>query len=247
MALNFNELKGYGEWSTARCLKGEDPRDLGAFARHLEGLGADYTDLRRYGVPDITAPPVPAVYRPQVVDFLVPAQINGLAVIQGKFAATPKGVILHGSESGSTTNTVYEEWVGTCKYVQKGALRFTKTGEPYYVSWNATIGEDIVGRHMKPGTWGWNAGEESALFIGVELAHARTVLSISDAQVNALAWYIADECRGAFPTMPLFFPLHSELPQGISVGKVDLYPRGSVVGNDFRKRLMVRLTSLGVH
>lgn len=176
----------------------------------------------------------------------MPAHISGLPVIQGTFAHVPQGVILHGTESGSTTNTVAQEWLGTCQYVQAGALRYTEKGEPYYVAWQATGGEDIIGRHMAINQWGWHAGADSHEFLGYEFAHARTVLPISDAQVNAFCWWFQHEARATYPMIPAIFPLHSETAQGQSIGKVDAFPKGSAEGAALKARIIKRLHEVGV-
>ncbi len=51
--LNISELRTYGEWALARCGAGEDPRDLGAFGRHLAAIGCDPGEPDRYGVPGL--------------------------------------------------------------------------------------------------------------------------------------------------------------------------------------------------
>lgn len=182
------------------------------------------------------------------MNFLVPAILEHGKVIQGTFAHVPAGVILHGTESGSTTNTVYQEWLGTCHYVQGGALRWTDDvpPEPYYVAWQATGGEDMIGRHMRADEWGWHAGADSKVFLGYEFAHARTFQPISNASVNAFCWWFVHVARDRWPTLPAVFPCHSERPQGQSIGKVDAFPANSASANGLRARIVARLAAIGV-
>lgn len=49
--LNTSELRQYAVWSLARLEHGEDPRIRDAFARHLNALGCDSSDLSRWGWP----------------------------------------------------------------------------------------------------------------------------------------------------------------------------------------------------
>jgi hypothetical protein len=49
--LDVLNLRMYADWSVARLMNGEDCRDVAAFRRHLDALGCDPSDLRRYGVP----------------------------------------------------------------------------------------------------------------------------------------------------------------------------------------------------
>lgn len=49
--LNTSELRQYGAWSLARLDNGETPLDLDAFKLHLEAIGCDPADLRRWGAP----------------------------------------------------------------------------------------------------------------------------------------------------------------------------------------------------
>lgn len=169
-----------------------------------------------------------------------------MKVIQGTFAHVPLGVILHGTESGSTTNTVAQEWKGTCDYVKAGALRYTEDGEPYYVAWQATGADDLIGRHMRADQWGWHAGDDSKIYYGYEFAHARTVLPISDAQINAFCWCFEHEWRATYPTLPAVFVLHSETKQGQSISKVDTFPKGSAEGAALKARIVARLKAIGV-
>ncbi len=49
--LNTGELRQYGAWSILRCDNGEDPRVRADFERHIAAIGADPSDLSRWGWP----------------------------------------------------------------------------------------------------------------------------------------------------------------------------------------------------
>lgn len=155
----------------------------------------------------------------------------------GRFARTPKGVILHGSRSGRAGNPKDTEYLGTARYEQSN---------PAGLGWNATIGEDKVAVHLTPQEWGWNARAASDDYLGVEIAQATVDEPITDAQVDALADWIRTRVLPAWPNLPMAFPSHAELdgtPEYGSTrdGKSDVYPRGDARMEELRSRLLARL------
>jgi hypothetical protein len=149
----------------------------------------------------------------------------------GAFDATPKGVILHGTRSGRGYETD-AELRATVRYVEAGAGG---------LGWHATVGEDAVCEHLRPGLYGWNAREHSSQYLALELAQADVSRPIGDGQVRAAAWWIA-QARAVWPALPLVFPSHAELAAGVRDGKTDPYPRYDPRMEDLRSRVLRRLT-----
>lgn len=132
----------------------------------------------------------------------------------GTFATTPLGVILHGTRSGQPYTTD-QEYDATIRFVAGGAGG---------LGWNATIGNNKIDKHINPGAWGWNAREHSSQYIAVELAQARRGDPITDSQVQTFARYFVETLRPWWPSLPVNFPEHYELPAGIRDGKSDCDP-----------------------
>lgn len=146
------------------------------------------------------------------------------------FAVKPTGVILHGSRSGRA-QSIQDEFNGTANYAASGIE----------LGWHATIGEDAVALHMGYRQWGWNARGASTYYLAVEFAQPRLSDHISDGQIRAFCWFV-QRAREAWPTLPLTFPTHAELPEGIKDGKTDVFPNGDAI----RARIFARLAELGV-
>lgn len=147
----------------------------------------------------------------------------------GSFGATPKGVILHGSRSGQSYDTA-TEYAATVNYVRGGASG---------LGWNATIGDDAVAIHLQPDEWGWNARGHSSEYLAVEFAQATVSRAISDAQVRAFVWWF-QRCRQRWPGLPLVFPTHASLKEGIRDGKSDPFPLSDARADTLRGRILAR-------
>lgn len=166
-------------------------------------------------------------------------EFKAAASVAGVFAAVPKGFILHGSRSGSQTNSTQQEYVGTSNYART---------TPY--AFHATVGDDIVAIHMTAKQWGWNARGCSSKYIGVEFAQPVEARTISAAQVRAFCW-VVQWARDIWPTIPLNLPTHAELDGtadygGAYDGKTDVYSRGSPRVDELRGAIYRRLAELGV-
>ena len=148
--------------------------------------------------------------------------------IAGSFTTTPVGVILHGSRSGQPY-TVEQEFQATLNYVNSGAAG---------LGWNITIADGKVCEHMAPRYWGWNARNASKIHLACEFAQAHLGDEITDGQIDAFCWWFLNVAREAWPGLPMAFPNHSELPEGIADGKSDVEPRGE---NSVRDRIIARL------
>lgn len=156
-------------------------------------------------------------------------QIMAVAgVVQGRYASTPVGVILHGTRSGQPYTTD-QEFAATIRYVQAGASG---------LGWSITCGNGVIAVHMTPQQWGWNARSASSKHLACEFAQANIGDPITDAQIDAFCWWFLNVARAAWPNLPKAFPNHSELPEGIADGKSDVEPRGE---HAVRDRILARL------
>lgn len=135
-------------------------------------------------------------------------------MVAGAFLATPDGVILHGTRSGRFW-TVYEEYRATLAFVDAGAGG---------LGWNVTIGDGERTDHLPPNRWGWNAREHSDDYLAVEFAQARLGDLITDGQVQQFADWFIRVARKRWPSLPMNFPEHYELPAGQRDGKSDCDP-----------------------
>lgn len=154
----------------------------------------------------------------------------------GRFAATPKGIILHGSRSGRARNPKDAEYRGTAAWA---------VNNPNGLAWHATVGENRVAVHMGAREWGWHARSASPFYLGAELAQATVDDPITDAQVDALADWIKTRILPAWPDLPMHFPSHAEVEAsgetGARDGKTDAFPVGDARMDDLRNRLYARL------
>lgn len=124
------------------------------------------------------------------------------------FAHPPQGIIFHSTRSGQSWD-VNKEFEVTVNYVKNGAAG---------LGWNATIGNNVVAIHGPSDKWGWNARMHSRDYLAIEFAQAKLGDTITDAQIEAAAYYIKNYCQG----VPYYFPEHRELPAGIADGKSDI-------------------------
>lgn len=152
-----------------------------------------------------------------------------------QFARMPKGIVLHGSRSGSTTNTLDQEYRGTANW---------ELNNPHGYAWHATIGNGKVAIHLTPREWGQHDPWASQEYLGVELAQPTVAHAITDGQVDALADWIKTRVLPVWPGLPLHFPSHAEVNReyGQNQGKSDVFPLGDIRMSDLRARLMARLT-----
>ena len=157
----------------------------------------------------------------------------------GNFTGTPKGVILHGSRSGSNNDTE-REYTGTVNYVRAGANG---------LGWHATIGDDRIALHIGPEGYGWNARAASSKYLAVEFAQAVEAKPISDGQVRAFAWWFRNKARATWPNLPLNFPTHAEVEArgetGARDGKTDVFSNGSPRADELRARILAEIQRQG--
>jgi len=159
-------------------------------------------------------------------------------VIAGWFASPPQGVIIHSTRSG-TNNNERQEFDTTVNYVKAGASG---------LGWHATIGPNIIAGHMPANQWGWNARQHSSAYLAVELAQAKLGQPISDAIIDATAYWIRHYAATTYPDLlhkiaanpQAALPMHSELQAGIADGKTDAAPRGAEA-EAMRQRILARL------
>ncbi len=171
-------------------------------------------------------------------------EVPGMVVYQdfrdpapaGRFGATPKGIILHGSRSGRAGNPLDAEYLGTANW---------EVNNPNDLGWNATIGEGKVAVHMTPQEWGWNARGSSDNWLAVEIAQPTVNDPVTDAQVAALVDWIKTRVLPAWSQLPMHFPTHAELDgtaeYGPKDGKTDVFPKGDARADELRGRIMAGL------
>lgn len=148
--------------------------------------------------------------------------------IAGTYTSMPVGVILHGTRSGQDYS-VEQEYQATLNYVRSGASG---------LGWSVTIGDGKICEHMTPRYWGWNARGASSKHLAAEFSQAKLGGAITDGQIDAFCYWFLKVARGTWPALPMAFPNHSELPEGIADGKSDVEPRGS---HSVRDRILARL------
>ncbi len=141
---------------------------------------------------------------------------------------TPVGVILHGTRSGQDYS-IEQEYRATLNYVRSGASG---------LGWTCTIGENAIALHMTPRYWGWNARSASQRHLAVEFAQAKLGDEITDKQVSNFCWWFLNVARETWPNLPMAFPNHSDLPEGVQDGKSDVEPRGE---HSVRDRILAAL------
>jgi hypothetical protein len=182
-------------------------------------------------------PPVPgpAAYTPTVTwDWMSPWD-------NGAYPATPRGFIVHGSRSGVAHLSTDEEFWGTA--------HFTKNRQDG-LSYQATIGDDIVSMGLPDGHWGWHARGCSSLYVGYELAQPVEAADISDAQVRALVYRMRAD-RRVWPDIPLMLKTHAEVDGtaeygGYHDGKSDVMSRGSARWDALRGRILAECARQGL-
>jgi hypothetical protein len=148
--------------------------------------------------------------------------------VVGQFFHTPAGVILHGTRSGQPY-TVPEEYAATLRYVRAGASG---------LGWNVTVGSGVLALHINPAAWGWNARGASSRYLAAEFAQANLGGFVTDQQIDAFCWWVVNVARKVWPALPLVFPNHSDLAEGIQDGKTDIEVRGA---STVRSRILARL------
>ena len=156
--------------------------------------------------------------------------------VAGRFAQTPRGVVLHGSRSGTTKDT-QAEYEGTVNYVRNGTDGTT--------GWNVTVGDNIFCQHLAMNEYGWHARAASPYYLSAEFAQANRYYPISDEQINAFcAWFKAAQAE--WPDLPLHFPTHADVEAsgetGQRDGKDDPFLHGDERADELRQRI---LTALG--
>lgn len=158
---------------------------------------------------------------------------------EGSFSGTPKGIILHGTRSG-TNNSTAQEFQSTLNYVRAGASG---------LGWNATVGDDVVSEHMDAGMWAWHARAASQHYVGCEFAQPLESRPISDAQVRAFAWLWRNRWRARWPNLPMHFPTHAEVEHSGETGQVDgksdVFSYGSPQADELRARIIAEIQRQG--
>src|SRR5262245_1018355 len=179
------------------------------------------------GWPEPTAAPPPPATGIVYQDFRDPEPA-------GRFAARPRGVVLHGSRSGVAGNPKDKEWLGTARY---------EVNNPDGLGWHATIGEGKVAVHLTPQEWGWHAKAASQVYLGVEFAQATVDEPITHGQVLAFADWLKTRMLPGWPGLPLHFPSHAEVDREFNQqqGKTDVFPLGDPRMEDLRTRIMALL------
>lgn len=158
---------------------------------------------------------------------------------QGVYAATPRGVILHGSRSGQAAYDTAKEMEVTDAWAANPANAY---------GWQCTIGDDVVSIHLGESNWGWNAFQASEVYLAVEFAQATEAHPISDAQVRAFCWWYAKKARATWPALSLHMPTHSEVEASGEIqhspsGKTDVFSLHSPAADELRSRILARLKS----
>lgn len=144
------------------------------------------------------------------------------------FGSKPIGIIVHGSRSNAASRTLQQEYDGTRTYAENS---YIAAGD-YYTGWNCTIGPKQWSVHFPADYYGWNAGQDGAVRIGLEVAQAIEAWDITDDQCLAFG-----DCYHSY-IVPRWGPYnlrrtgvlvrHSTLPQGVSAGKTDVFNRNDV-------------------
>lgn len=122
-----------------------------------------------------------------------------------------------------------QEYEATLRYVRSGAGG---------LGWTVTVGDGVLAIHMTPKQWGWNARSASARYLAAEFAQANLGSPITDGQISTFCWWWVNVARQHWPSLPMHFPNHSEIPEGIADGKSDPEPRGE---HTVRDRILARL------
>lgn len=166
--------------------------------------------------------------------------------VAGSFALPPKGIVLHSSRSGRMLTpagepwTVMHEFQSTCNWAKNPANEW---------GWNITIGPNVWAAHMRATEFGINCGTKaSSQYLAVEFSQALLGQPIVQEQVAAFAAMWREYIVPVWPHLValeavdrLLLPHHSEMPQGKSDGKSDVYPAGSADTDLFRARIRAAL------
>lgn len=87
----------------------------------------------------------------------------------------------------------------------------------------------------------WTQGYLNDRYAAVELAQGKVNGPLTEAQMRSLAWYLRHVFFPAYPSLapsPTTLPYHSEIQQGISEGKSDLFVRRDPAGIAWRNKLI---------
>ncbi len=148
--------------------------------------------------------------------------------------ARPKtvGIIIHGTHGGA--DTLEREFAGTLNWFGNVA--------------SAVSAHDVIGpageiaRVVPDHLIAWHAGALNTSYIGIEVVHRHPLESVPEPTFRSLVWAIKKYAvRYGFPLINATTPYHSETSQGVSIGKVDLFPRGSSEGKAFRAKIRAAL------
>jgi hypothetical protein len=144
--------------------------------------------------------------------------------------------VLHGSRSGLERST-QAEYESTARYA---------VNEPNGYGWNVTVGSDALSVHMTANQWAWHARGCSSLMLGAEFAQGTLADAIDDGQIRAFCYWVEHIVRPAWPTLPLYLPMHSEVDGsamygGVHDGKTDTFERFSARAESLRARILATL------
>jgi hypothetical protein len=192
---------------------------------------AHYEEAIRAAKKLLEEPETPGTIEPQ----------NGIIVLQdrgqvaGRFSKQPKGVVLHGSRSG-TSNSSNQEFDGTRNWAKNN---------PSGLGWNVTVGENRISIHLTPDEWGWHARAASDDYLSVEFAQATAKVPITDGQIHTFVWWLKEHVFKRWPDMPWHFPTHAEVERwgetGATDGKTDVFPFGDSRNDDLRNKVYALL------
>ena len=90
----------------------------------------------------------------------------------------------------------------------------------------------------------WTTAQHNAEYAAVEMAQGKVNEPLTTAAVDSLVWYLKNVFFKNYPNLTpsaITLPFHSELPQGISAGKSDLWTRGDPNGIAWRNALIERV------
>lgn len=157
----------------------------------------------------------------------------------GSFAATPRGIVLHGSRSGNASNSQLAEYRGTANW---------EVNNPNGLGWNVTIADYRVAEHIDVRHWGWHAKSASQFYLSVEFAQPTVNHAITDAQVDALADWIKTRVTPVWGNLGWHYPTHAEVQasgEAGDSGNTDVYPLGDPRLDALRNRLYQLLGAPG--
>lgn len=149
----------------------------------------------------------------------------------GGWRATTRGFVLHATRGGLSSQAA--EYQSCVNWFLNPASQASST---------IVIGPDGEITEMVPlERVCWTTGEHNAEYAAVEMAQGRLGEPITEKARASLAWWLHNVFFKKYPNLkpsPTTLPFHSELPQGIRVGKTDLFAKGDDRGIAWRAGLI---------